>query len=321
MLIAVGAITRRRPQMFADLLASFAAMQRPAGCEVIFLFAENDAEAHVAGQVAAFRAAVPEEVRVELEPRPGIPFARNRVLDMARAAGADLLTFVDDDEVVTPDWLVEVVRAMEERRLDLAGGPVRPVATDEPATAWNAAVFRHLTQRARRRNAERARSVAAGRDHLHNIYTNNWGLRMATQQRLGLRFDERLEVSGGSDTRFSLQMKQAGARIGWMPGAWVEEPTPAKRLTLRYHFSRARDQSTNAIRLAGKGPLKALWQAVARSLDALLLLMTVPIHRRYALVKMAHKLGAATGAARAAFGGNSRHYAPAAAQFHAELEG
>jgi len=320
MLIAVGAITRQRPQMFADLLESFAAMRRPEGCDVIFLFAENDDALHVGQQVEAFRAAVPEDVRLELEQRPGIPYARNKVLDMALAACADMLTFVDDDEVVTRDWLVEVVAAMEGRALDLGGGPVRLTPTPEPMTPWNAAVFRHLTDRAKRRNSERARSVAAGRDHLVNIYTNNWALRLSAQRRLGLRFDERLEVSGGSDTRFSLQMKKAGARIGWMPDAWVEEPTPVKRLTLRYHFTRARDQSTNAVRLGRKGPAKALWQAVARSVDAGLLLLTTPIGGRYAAAKAVHKFGAAVGAVRGAFGGRSRHYAPTAAEYHAEIE-
>lgn len=320
MRVAVGAITRRRPQMFADLLASFAGMRRPEGCEVIFLFAENDDSLSVGPQVDDFRESVPEEVRLELEPRAGIPHARNRVLDMALAAGADLLTFVDDDEVVTCDWLVELVAGMERRRLDLGGGPVRLTAAPETMSAWNAAVFRHLTHRARRRNGDRAKAAAAGRDHLINIYTNNWALRLSAQRRLGLRFDERLEVSGGSDTRFSLEMKRAGARIGWIPDAWVEEPTPLKRLTLRYHFTRARDQSTNAVRLSRKGPLRALWHAVARGVDALLFLLATPVGGRFAVARAVHKLGAATGALRGAVGGRSRHYAPAAAEFHAEAE-
>ena len=320
MRIAVGAITRRRPHMFGDLLESFAAMDRPEEHEIVFLFAENDHEVSVGDQVAAFRAAVPEEVALELEPRPGIPFARNKVLDMALDRGADLLTFVDDDEVVTRDWLVELVAGMDRRTLDLGGGPVRLTATAEPMTAWNAAVFRHLTQRAKRRNGERARSVATGQDHLHNIYTNNWALRLSAQRRTGVRFDERLQVSGGSDTRFSLEMQAAGARIGWLPDAWVEEPTPAKRLTLRYHFNRARDQATNAMRLAGKGPVRALWHALARTVDTGLQVAMLPFGWRYAVARAAHKIGAATGALRAAFGGRSKHYAPAAAQFHAEIK-
>jgi hypothetical protein len=106
-----------------------------------------------------------------------------------------------------------------------------------------------------------------------------------------------------------------------MPGAWVEEPTPVKRLNLRYHYSRARDQSTNAVVLAGKGWPRALWQAFARTLDAIFFLAAAPVLGRYMVAKATHKLGIATGTIRGAMGRESRHYAPTAAQFHAEVEG
>ena len=320
MLIAVGAITRRRPQMFADLLASFAAMERPAGSRVIFLFAENDDALSVEPQVAAFRAAVPEPVRLELEPRRGIPMARNKVLDMAREAGADLLTFVDDDEVVRADWLVELVAGMQARALDLGGGPVRLTETSETMSRWNRAVFAHLTYRAKKRNTRRARYVQDGTDSEINVYTNNWALRMAAQARYGVRFDERLQDTGGSDTRFSLDMKAAGARIGWIPDAWVEEPTPVKRLGLGYHYSRARDQATNAVILSGRGKLNAFWHATARMLEAMLAIPLLPFTGGSGAARAVFKVGMAVGHVRGSFGRQSHHYDPSAAHFHVEVE-
>lgn len=319
MLIAVGAITRRRPQMFAKLLESFAAMQRPDGAKVIFLFAENDTSPSVTDQLEAFRAKVSEPVKMELEPRPGIPMARNKVLDMALDAGADYLTFVDDDEVVTPDWLVSLIGGALDRGLDLAGGPVRLTETDEAMTRWNRAVLEHLLYRSGKRNAERAAAAAKGKDGSMNIYTNNWALRLAAQRDLGVRFDERLSVSGGSDTRFSIDMKTAGARIGWVPEAWVEEPTPVKRLTLGYHYRRARDQATNWVILNRKGPAQSLWQAFTRALAAILLVLSFPITGRYGVAKAAHKLGMSVGWVRGTFGGKSRHYDAGASRFHAEI--
>ena len=320
MRVAVGAITRRRPQMFEDLLRSFAAMRRPEGCEVIFLFAENDDRLTMAPQVDAFRRQVPEEVRLALEPRRGIPMARNKVLDMALEAGADLLTFVDDDEVVAEDWLVAVVRAMEERGLDLGGGPVRLTETPEPMSGWNRAVFRHLTYRAKKRNATRAAGVADGTDHEFNIYTNNWCLRLAAQRRLGVRFDERLQFTGGSDTRFSLDMKAAGARLGWMPDAWVAEPTPVKRLAFRYHYARARDQATNAVMLSGRGPVHAVSLATARFFEAAVALPFLPFTGRRGVARAVFKVGMGVGHIRGSFGRRSQHYDPAAARFHVEAE-
>ncbi|MFV0360190.1 glycosyltransferase [Tropicimonas sp.] len=321
MLVAVGAITRRRPKMFGQLLESLAAMRRPEGVEIVFLLAENDTECSVATEVAAFRASVCEDVRFALEPTPGIPMGRNRVLDMALAAGADYLTFVDDDETVTGDWLVNLVRGMEAGRFDLAGAPVRLVAPEGGMTAWNRAVLTHLQARSESRNRIRRKAAAEGNDSELNIYTNNWCLRLEAQRRLGVRFDESLQFTGGSDTRFSLDMKAAGARIGWIHDAVVEEPTPQKRLTLGYHFRRARDQSVNGVRLNRKSRPLSLVQALLRSVDGMLYLLSVPVSGRYAVVKAVHKFGIAAGRIRGAFGGSSRHYAADAEAFHTEGQG
>lgn len=318
MRVAVGAVTRQRPAMFSDLLESFAAMERPKDVEVVFLFAENDTEHHVEDVVARFRDRVPEEVRLELEPRPGIPMARNRVLDMALSDGADFLTFVDDDEVVTAQWLAILVSSMKKRQLDLAGAPVRLVAPEGELTGWNRSVLEHLQSRSVNRNRSRERSAQERRDGWINIYTNNWILRLAAQRELGVRFDESLQFTGGSDTKFSIDMKAAGARIGWIPRAYVEEPTPQKRLTLPYHFRRARDQATNAVRLSDKGAGKALTQAFLRFIDAILNTVSSVFTGRYGITKAVHKLGIAAGHIRGAFGGRSQHYGEASAGFHTE---
>lgn len=318
MLVAVGAITRRRPKMFGDLLDSFAAMERPEGASVIFLFAENDT-GHVAdGIVADFRARVPEEVRLELEPRPGIPMGRNKVLDMALQAGADYLTFVDDDEVVAPDWLARLVHGASQRNLELAGGPVRLVAPDGEMTAWNRAVLRHLQYRGEGRIRGKSRLAAEGRDGTVDIYTNNWCLALAAQRRTGVRFDEALQYTGGSDTKFSRDFRAAGGTVGFVPDAFVDEPTPQKRLTIGYHFRRARDQSNNAVRLGNKPPVQCLAQAAVRLFDALLHVISVPVTGRYGIVKAVHKAGIASGRVRGAFGRRSAHYDSAAAGFHTE---
>lgn len=121
--VVVGAITRRRLDGLQKLFESYAAMKRPEGASLMFMLCENDDSTQIEEVVADFREAVSEPVHVMLEPRKGIPLARNRVLAAALEAGADYLTFVDDDEVVTEDWLVDLLQAAQQRELDLAGGP------------------------------------------------------------------------------------------------------------------------------------------------------------------------------------------------------
>ena len=316
--IGVGALTRRRPQMFAALLQSLARMARPEDAEVVFLFAENDDALSVQAEAEKLRHATGCRVRAETEPRPGIPIARNRVLDMALEEGCDLLTFVDDDETVREDWLVALVGTAQTRGLDLVGGPVAPGRGDQPLDRLQAACLSFLQARSKKRTRVRAAQAEAGRDGDQNIYTNNWCARLSTVQRLGVRFEESLQFTGGSDTRFSLDMAAAGARIGWAPGAIVDEVVPLNRLTLAYQFSRARDQSANGVRLRGIGAAQAIPFVALRLVDAVLNIAVTPVAGRLYLVKGVHKLGMAAGRLRGLAGLESRHYAPGTERVHGE---
>ena len=320
MRIAVGAITRRRPGMFAELLDSFVTMERPAGAEITFLFAENDAETTIQAEFDAFRARVPEEVRFALEPRPGIPAARNKVLDMALEGGFDYLTFVDDDETVRPDWLVTLMAGMEAHCCDLAGGPVALVEPDEQLSALNRAVFELQARRMKRRDRERRGFMERGVSNPYNIYTNNWCVRLDFVRQHGVRFDESLRVTGGSDSRFSLDLEAEGGRRCWVSDAVVEEPTPKKRLTLRYVYARARDQSSNSVRFKKQGLARVAGKAFARLFEAFLNLIAAPFTRGRSLAKVAYKSGVAAGLILGALGHRSRHYDSHADRYHTEVD-
>ena len=108
--ICVGTITRNRPLMLKNLFESYARMQVPAGTSIRFVVVENNDQPTLSDVVETFRKRLPQStVQYEVEPRLGIAFARNRVLDCALDAGDDLLTFADDDETVEPDWLVQLL--------------------------------------------------------------------------------------------------------------------------------------------------------------------------------------------------------------------
>jgi hypothetical protein len=113
-------------------------------------------------------------------------------------------------------------------------------------------------------------------------------------------------------------MLAAGARISWVPDAVVEEPTPQKRLTLGYHYRRARDQATNWVTLNNKPAPRSLFKGITRVLTAPLMLLAVPVTGRYGIVRAVHKMGMGVGFIRGVLGGRSRHYDAGAAQFHTE---
>ncbi len=93
-------------------------------CTVSVLVVDND-PAGIVAELVTRTAPTHIPVRYVIEKELGIAAARQRVLD--ESSGADLLQFVDDDEVPDPHWLRRMVAAW----IDFAGptavaGVVRP---------------------------------------------------------------------------------------------------------------------------------------------------------------------------------------------------
>lgn len=301
-------------------------MDRPEGVEIEFLVCENDEVSRVSDVVEAFRAAVSEPVQLMLEPRKGIPFARNRVLAAALEQGFDFLTFVDDDEIVRPDWLVRMLAAVEKRRLDLAAGPVPPIAPPERLTRLQKMVLQELQKRFRAGEQARARTGRADEGADVEAFTGNWCLRLAAARRMGvIRFDETTAESGGEDSVFSRDMRAAGARIGWVPEAVAEEVQPAMRLTLSYIYRRNRDHQMNKMMMNGRPVAKRLSFLAKRSLEVVVLALLLPVflvvrpaNRGKLVFSAARKAGKIAGAFGNLLGRRSRHYAASADRLHVE---
>ena len=117
-----------------------------------------------------------------------------------------------------------------------------------------------------------------------------------------------MRFTGGSDTRFSVQMKEAGARIGWAPNAFVEEYLPLYRLKPGYHYRRSRDQASNSVQLGTWPAGKALRTVPRRLLEGTLDMISIPFRGNYAIAKGLFKYGLAVGFVRGAIGMRSRHY-------------
>jgi succinoglycan biosynthesis protein ExoM len=200
MRICVAAITFRRPLMLEALLHSFLELRTPQGTELCFLVVDNDAQRSAAATVAAFNTQNSRSnVQYVVEVEPGIPFARNRALHEARTLGYSYLAFVDDDETVEPDWLVELFGAAQNRGLELVGGPVRCANWAEavPPSRWQRLIFDGIRWRYLHKERAAIRLYRKGRERDIVVVTNNWLINLAWQQRTGLLFDESLRDTGG----------------------------------------------------------------------------------------------------------------------------
>lgn len=233
----VAVLTYRRVEWLPALLAELEAQACTVEPRADVVVIDNDPDGSAATTVAAWAG---RGIRYVHEPRPGISAARNRAL--AEAGGADLLVFIDDDEMPSPGWLAHLVTAWSQWRCAAVAGPV-PARFLGPADAWvtGSGAFD------RRRLPTGATVAGAG--------AGNLLLDLGQVRRLGLAFDERFGLTGGEDTLFTHALVRSGAEIRWCDEAEAIEFVPPDRLTrawvLRRSFRSGSSWSRAEVHLAG----------------------------------------------------------------------
>ncbi|RMD48195.1 MAG: glycosyltransferase [Alphaproteobacteria bacterium] len=311
--VAIGVATRGRPRMFAACLHALERLEIPPGVTPLFIFVENDETLHISEAVEAFRARTGHVLRLAAEPRLRIPFARNRVLDLALAEEADALAFLDDDEEADPGWLAAHVAAFRAGGAALAGGPVEMIAPDGPLTRlerWMLAGWQDLEARIDRRNRER---IARGERRALHIRCNNWFADLAFVRAHGLRFDERFPFSAGEDGAFRAAVVRAGGRLDWVPAARVRERATRERLRPAHVLRRFADATATRHRRLGKARGAGAWLRLpfALAADAALALghlARLPLAPGPALFRALFQAGKALGRIRALRGGAGGYY-------------
>jgi succinoglycan biosynthesis protein ExoM len=218
--------TFRRPAGLARLLEGVRDLAVAPGTALSVLVVDNDPAATALDLCARLAEGFPMPLHYAHEPRPGISHARNRAVEEARARGADWIAFLDDDEVPTPGWLMELVRVQDRYDADVVCGPVL-ARFEEPAPDWVV----------RGRFFDRAQ-LATG-SAVPYAHTGNVLIRAALFQDPACRFDERLALTGGEDTLFFLQLAAAGRRLVWADDAVVHEWLPAARVRARWLLRRS----------------------------------------------------------------------------------
>jgi glycosyltransferase involved in cell wall biosynthesis len=226
--IAVCIITYRRPDGLRRALAAVAAQvlgDAPPHLRVIVVDNDGDGDGTTARVCDAARAAMAWPLDYVVEPRRGIPFARNRCVAVARPH-VDWIAFIDDDEEPAPTWLAELVRVQRAYDADVVAGPVLSrFAGEVPAWVAKGKLFDRLRY-----------PTGTLRDR---AFTGNVMLRAGLFDEVRPHFDERMALSGGSDTHFSQRLHRAGYRIVWADEAEVVETVPASRVAAGWIFRRA----------------------------------------------------------------------------------
>ena len=187
---------------------------------------------------------------------PGISAGRNRALD--ETTHSDLLAFIDDDEEPQDGWLttlVDIWRAGE------PGGVVGRVVSrlTGDVDPWVAAG--DFWVRRRHATGTEVPMAAAG----------NLLLDLRQVRPTGVRFSDRLGLTGGEDSLFTRQLHRAGLRFVWCDESIAVDVLDVSRLDRGWVLKRARshgnrfglvelmlaesgrDRAFTRVKLTGKG--------------------------------------------------------------------
>ena len=278
--VAVCVCTFRRPDSLDRLLRSLAGQRfegEPPERELVVV--DNDPDGSARPVVERWAGRIDGPVRYAVEPRRGIPHARNRALAEA-SDGADVIAILDDDQWAGSGWLEALLRGLVRHDADVVTGPRLPLYPgDVPGWVARAGLFA-------------GRRWPSGRE-VRIAYTHNVAFRTGILDELEGWFDEALVGTGGSDTDFFHRVRLLGRKMVWIDEAVTFEPVPERRASAGWIVRRFYRFGTTAgllqrrreTRLAGT--LARTGRALGRGLLAPLRLAALPHRGRGAAVRAA----------------------------------
>jgi succinoglycan biosynthesis protein ExoM len=227
MRVAVCVITCQRPEGLKRLIQgldelSFDKCETP---DVELVVVDNDPAGSARAFCEEIRPGLRWPLKYSVEPRRGIPYARNKAVASV-SEGVDFIASLDDDEVPEPSWLDELLYAQQRYNADVVAGPVIPYF-DTPVPPW---VLRgKFFERPRHPTGSILKFAA----------TNNALISAEIFEAMDEHFSTRLGMTGADDTHFFMRAYSAGYRLVWADEALVHEWIPASRANTRWLLKRA----------------------------------------------------------------------------------
>ncbi|WHI45305.1 glycosyltransferase [Microbulbifer sp. VAAF005] len=199
-LLVICICTYQRPERLRNSLQSLAKLQLPSDLNVAALIVDNDSDAQAGRKVVdELSESFPFPLNCAVEEQRGIPCARNRCIDELNNMGADYLVFIDDDEWVEADWLIQLYDYSQKLGGNsvVCGSVIRRWPDSVPA------YYSHIFYRQKRKTGE----------ELNYCATSNVLIPMSSIRSLSLRFNEQDPLGAGTDVIFFTEYKAKGERF------------------------------------------------------------------------------------------------------------
>ncbi|WP_088889062.1 glycosyltransferase family 2 protein [Leptolyngbya ohadii] len=222
-LVSICIATYKRPEGLNRLLLglnqlTFNAVPVP---DIEIIVADNDANGSARPVCEALRSQIRWKLKYDIEPKPGVTYARNRSIANA-SHHSNFIAIIDDDEVPEPQWLDQLLQVQSQYNADVVSAPVYPYFEDKSTPDWikQGPFF----QPAMRENGQL----------LHVASTNNVLIRKECLRTFNPVFDNRFALKGMEDSYLFMQLHRNHYKIVWAKEARVVEWIPAARANLRW---------------------------------------------------------------------------------------
>ena len=242
--------TRDRPAELADCLASCAHLERREGMRIVICVADNN-PAPQERSVRELATSHGLDLIYGHEPTRGYASVRNRALELARAAAADMAVFIDDDSTAHPRLVTAHAAALTRYQADAILGRIEGLS---------------------QRPVEGRRVWKAGTG---NVAMRRW---VYDTTGLDLRFDPRLNLLGFEDWEFFGDLVAAGGIIYQStepisisaPTLEATPMSPERSFELRRVFAMMEGRNEIAVTRLRHGLFRASLKALRRHTPLLL---------------------------------------------------
>lgn len=249
--VLIGLCTYHRTTGLKQAMTSVRDLEIPQGIRLELIVVDNSKEGSAQHLVQHFAKISDLVIHFHHEPRRGVPFARNRVLDFALDIGSidqqpQCIAFFDDDESLDSQWLIKYLsyysflrqNSRPELILVLTGPVHRLLPEDAPEWSRKAKVFK-------------SPQFASGTQRQWAA-TNNVFFDTGLIREQGLRFDPSLSFCSGDDQLFFTQASQEGAKVVWVNEAVVRETIGKERATWGWVLKRNYGHGSNGFLIYSK---------------------------------------------------------------------
>lgn len=172
------------------------------------------------------------KIQYDVESKKGIAFARNKCLEIARKTECKYVAFIDDDEVVSEDWINELIKILKLYDADIVRGPVIGISDKKIPKWYKKGIIEKV-------------DIKKDGTQIDMCFTGN--VLMKKEIIMNMKFDTKYSLTGGEDTKFFMQLNNLGNKIVYSSKAIVYENITSDRIKLTYILKRAFRDSANFI--------------------------------------------------------------------------